>query len=128
MMTFSELFRKNLLACLLGPLAIVPASALYALGYKLLEPTANEDQSGIVPMFILFGLLVAYPMTILVGLPISLLLQRICRFNLFYLLSASFFVVAGYTLFVSGSFSGFLFILYYSTSVAWASYYFYRLG
>jgi hypothetical protein len=128
MNTFGEQFRKNLLACLMGPLAILPATVLYSLGYKLLEPAANEDQSGIVPLFILFGLLIAYPMTILVGLPISLLLQKIRRFNLFYLLSASCFVVAGYTLFMSGSFSSFLFTLYYSTSVALACYYFYRLG
>ena len=128
MKTFSELFRKNLLACLFGPLAIIPATIVYSLGYKLIEPAANEDQSGVMPLFILFGLIVAYPITLLVGLPVSILLQKLSRFNLMNLLLVTLFVVSGYALFVGGSFSGYLFILYFSVSVALASYYFYRVG
>ena len=85
-----------MLACLFGPLAIIPATIVYSLGYKLIEPAANEDQSGVMPLFILFGLIVAYPITLLVGLPVSILLQKLSRFNLMNLLLVTLFVVSGY--------------------------------
>jgi hypothetical protein len=126
MRTFSELFRKNLLAFLLGPLALIPATIVYAIAFKILEPVANFDQGSVAPLFILFGLTIAYPVTLIIGLPCSILLEKFGKFNLVNLLISSTAIVSIYALVMGGSFLGYLFMLYFAVWVACGCWFFYK--
>ena len=86
MRTFSETFRKNLYACLLGPLSVIPATILYTLAFKFIAPEANTDNFELLPLVVIVALMVAYPITLVFGLPISIILQKLNRFNLFNLI------------------------------------------
>lgn len=96
--TFIDIFRKNLLAFLLGPLAIIPAMIVYAVAFKFIDPEANYDQGSVALLFIIFGLLVAYPVTLIIGLPCSVLLEKFGKFNLINLLivTAGFYLCFNY--------------------------------
>ena len=126
MRAFGDLFRKNLLALLLGPLAVIPATIVYTLGFQFIDPAENQEQFGIAPLFILFGLIIAYPATLIIGLPASILLEKFNKFNLLNLLIVSFIVVSIYALIMEGSFFGYLFILYFAIWVACGSWFFYK--
>jgi hypothetical protein len=126
MRTFGDLFRKNLLSFLLGPLAVIPATILYAVAFKFIDPVANYDQGSVAPLFIIFGLLVAYPVTLIIGLPCSVLLEKFGKFNLINLLLVSALVVSIYALIMGGSFLGYLFMLYFAVWVACGCWFFYR--
>ena len=126
MRTFGDLFRKNLLAFLLGPLAVIPATILYGGVFKFIDPVANYDQGSVTPLFIIFGLLVAYPVTLIIGLPSSVLLEKFGKLNLINLLLVSALVISIYVLMMGGSFLGYLFMLYFAVWVVCGCWLFYR--
>lgn len=101
---------------------------LYTLFFKLYEPSANADNLEIVPLFIVIGLLVAYPVTLILGLPISLILQKYDKFKLQYL---SLIVLVGTVLSIlisGGGIPDFIFVVYFSLSVSTFCWYLYRVG
>lgn len=128
MKTFSDHVRKNIYACLFGPLAILPASIGYALFFKVYEPSANVDNFQIVPLFILIGLIVAYPITIFVGLPLSFILQNLGKFNLITMSSVVLIGSSIVTLSTGGGLHDFVFIAYFSLFVSTLCFYLHRVG
>ena len=128
MNTFSSQFRKNFLACLIGPLAIIPATVVYALAFKVIEPAANVDNFELVPFMALFGLLFAYPVTLLVGLPISLVLQRMHTFNFATLSVIVVLLAALYSFINSIQLLEFAFIIYFSIWVSSTCWYLHKVG
>ena len=127
MKTYGEIFKTKFLACLLGPLAIIPAAILLSLVFKLIDPTTNQDQMGAIGLFIAFGLIIAYPATLLLGLPLSIVLEKFEQLNLLNLLLIVVLLVGCYVLYIGHSFLEFLFILYFSFSVTVCSWYFHRV-
>lgn len=128
MKVLSGRFRKNFFACLLGPLAVIPATLLYILVPAIFFEQSLDGQFGFFLFFMFMGLCIAYPITLAFGLPISLLLQRFNRFNLYYLLIVVLASVGVFTVFTGNTVGAFMFTAYYSVAVALASYFSYQLG
>ena len=128
MRTFSTSFRKNLFATLLGPLSVIPATIVYALAFKVIEPSANNSNFELVPLVVVVALMVAYPVTLLFGLPISLILQKVNRFSLINLLGAILSLILIYG-FVSGAqLTEIVLVVYFSSFVVTGCYYLHRVG
>ncbi len=92
MNVFSELTRKMVLACALGPLAVIPAVVLYELCFNF---SSNRSYATIHDMAILYlfiGIPIAYIAVIFVGVPITLILSRVGRLNLINLLTIAVLV------------------------------------
>ena len=128
MKTYGDLFRKNLLACIFGPLAILPATLLYALAFKIFAPESNQNQVDVISVFILVGLIVAYPLTLIIGVPLTITLEKLNKLNLSNILLATVGLVSFYAVVQGGSFLGYLFILYFAVWVAICSWYFYKIA
>tara|TARA_B100002003_G_C13633537_1_gene323823 strand:+ start:59 stop:445 length:387 start_codon:yes stop_codon:yes gene_type:complete len=128
MRTFSTSFRKNLYAILLGPLSVIPATIIYALAFKVIVPSANNSNFELVPFVIVVALMVAYPVTLLLGLPVSFILQKTNRFSLINLLGATLSLILIYG-FVSGAqLTEIMLAVYFSTFVVTGCYYLHRVG
>jgi hypothetical protein len=128
MRTFSTSFRKNLFATLLGPLTVIPATIVYALAFKVIEPSANNSNFELVPLVVVVAVMVAYPVTLLFGLPISLILQKVNRFSLINLLGATLSLILIYG-FVSGAqLTEIVLVVYFSSFVVTGCYYLHRVG
>ncbi|WP_028877547.1 hypothetical protein [Teredinibacter turnerae] len=92
MKTFSVTTRKNVAAVLLGPLFLVPAMLLTYLVLALLNngsPTNSSNVIGISLFFSFWGLIIAYPAAIVLGVPSVLILKRIGKLNYFTVLVAA---------------------------------------
>ena len=79
-------------AVALGPLAVIPAMLLAVSVLRLMYPEAQAEllrqyHGGLVVSF--FGLFLSYVFTLLYGLPIYWLLQKLGRYNLFTVILAS---------------------------------------
>ena len=116
-------FRKNFFACLFGPLAVIPATLLYILVHAIFFQQTLDGQFGFFLFFMFMGLCIAYPITLVFGLPTSLLLQRFNRFNWYYLLIVVLTSVGVFTILTGNTIGAFMFTAYYSVAVALASFF-----
>lgn len=128
MKTFSDLFRKNLYACLIGPLEVIPATIIYALAFRFIAPEANRDNFELVPLVALIALIVAYPITLFVGLPLSIILQKYGNFNFRTLLAITLLLIFVYSLLSGAQFLEVALITYFSTFVVTGCWYLHRVG
>ena len=128
MKTFSDSFRKNFYACLIGPLSVIPATVIYALAFKIIEPEANTTNFDLVPFLVFVTLVIAYPITILFGLPISLVLQKTEKFNFLNLMLVTLFSVLLYAFLTDAQSVEIYLIIYYSCFVATGCYFLHRIG
>ena len=85
MKTFSITTRKNTAAVLLGPLLLVPVMTLTHVVLALFNgsPTNLIDVVGVSLFFSLWGLIIAYPAALFLGVPSILLLKRYKKLNYF---------------------------------------------
>jgi len=128
MRTFSETFRKHLIACLLGPLSVIPATILYTLAFKFIAPEANADNFDLFPLVVIVALMVAYPATLFVGLPISFILQKFNRFNLLNLLIAVTTCLLIYGYLTNARMIELVLVTYYAFFVSSSCWYLYKRG
>ena len=128
MRTFSETFRKNLYACLLGPLSVIPATILYTLAFKFIAPEANADNFELLPLVVIVALMVAYPITLVFGLPISIILQKLNRFNLFNLIIVTNSCLLIYGYITNAQVTEMVLVIYYGLFVSSSCWYLYKRG
>ncbi|WP_018277572.1 hypothetical protein WKI13_13230 [Teredinibacter turnerae] len=85
MKTFSITTRKNVAAVFLGPLLLVPVMTLTYVFLALFNgsPTNLIDVVGVSLFFSLWGLIIAYPAALFLGVPSILLLKRYKKLNYF---------------------------------------------
>ncbi|WP_041521885.1 hypothetical protein [Gilvimarinus agarilyticus] len=90
MKAFSLTTRKNIAAVLFGPLLLVPAMTLTYVFLALFKgsPTNPMDVVGVSLFFSIWGLVVAYPAALFLGVPSILLLKRYKKLNYFSVLFA----------------------------------------
>ncbi|WP_370978414.1 hypothetical protein [Agaribacterium sp. ZY112] len=113
MKTFSITTRKNTAAVLLGPLLLVPIMTLTYVVLALFNgsPTNLVDVVGVSLFFSLWGLIIAYPAVLFLGVPSMLLLIHYKKLNYFSVvlsgvawsipIALSFGVDASSTIFIS---------------------------
>lgn len=92
MKTPSETTRLTMLAVLLGPLSIIPAMVVASTLIIIISPSNPPnifEQYWGGFLISLFGLAYSYGFTILYGVPAYLVLKKLHRNNLFYILAAS---------------------------------------
>ena len=128
MKTFSDSFRKNAFACIFGPLAVIPATIVYALAFKIIAPQANSSNFELVPFVAFIALAVAYPATLFLGLPISLILQKMGKFNLVNLLIVSTISISTYGVISGAHLTEFVLAIYFSIFVVTGCWYLHRAG
>lgn len=86
MKTFSEITRKNIVACIIAPFSVFPAIlALYLIlffyaAFAKSSVSTTGFEVGFLVAFV--GWVMALSLTLIYGLPTALILQRYKRFNL----------------------------------------------
>ena len=113
---------KNLsLAVIISPLAIIPAMLLAISIFRLIYPEAQAElfrqyHGGLVISF--FGLLIGYGFTILYGLPMYWLLNRLKHYNLYTITTVSLVPALLFSIFDSQQWPYYLAMAYFSVFVA----------
>lgn len=127
MNTFSETTRKNIFAVAVGPLALVPAIVLATMINVLSQGIDSDWQGAILSaLFVsVVGLLIAYPLVILLGIPAVLVLLHYKKLGFLPLAILGLFGALPVTLWFSPSWQSFLMFGYCSTAVVlgcWCAY------
>jgi uncharacterized membrane protein YeaQ/YmgE (transglycosylase-associated protein family) len=127
MNTFSETTRRNIFAVAVGPLALVPAIILATLLNVLFQGSDSDWQGAIVSaLFVsVVGLLIAYPLVVVLGVPAVLVLRRYQTLGFFPLAILGLVGALAVTLWLAPSVQSFLMFGYCSTAVVsgcWCAY------
>jgi len=118
MKTFSSTTRKNITASLIAPLAVIPASLLLSC-YSLLASYSSLSKLFAETMFLIIsGLIVAYPITVVVGFTSVLILKCFKYFNLVNTLLIAVLVASLIPSLFSYNLGVWLFIVYYALAIA----------
>lgn len=121
-----NLLRKNLLACLVGPLAIIPASLIYRASFAFLDSSLHLlDFEGIL-IFAFGGLVVAYTITFILGLPIALLLHKYQKLNFVNISLVPVMLSVILAVSIQEEIWDFLFVMYFGLFVSTACWLLYR--
>lgn len=110
-------------AAAIGPLTVIPAMLLAITVLRLIYPDAQADllrqyHGGLVVSF--FGLFLSYGFTLLYGVPVYWLLNRLGRYNLFTVILTSLLPALLFTLFNREQWPYYLAMAYFSAFVATA--------
>jgi hypothetical protein len=127
MRTSAVVFKKNRLACFFGPLAIIPATIIYIWTINTFGPEEYKTQNGVGFLFVIVALFFAYILTLMVGLPVSLYLQRLGKFSLRNLLGIVSISAALFSILLGQNIWQFITILYFSFFVTASCWFFYSL-
>lgn len=108
-------------AAAIGPLTVIPAMLLAITVLRLIYPDAQADllrqyHGGLVVSF--FGLFLSYGFTLLYGMPVYWLLNRLGRYNLFTVIFASLVPALLFSLFNREQWPYYLAMAYFSVFVA----------
>lgn len=127
MNTFSDTTRRNVFAVAVGPLALVPAGVLATLVNVLLQGKDSDWQGAIVSsLFVsVVGLLIAYPLVVVLGVPAVLVLSRYQMLGFFPLAIFGLLGALPVTVWLAPSLQSFIMFSYCSTAVVfgcWCAY------
>ena len=114
---------KLISAAAIGPLAIIPAMLLAISVLRLIYPDAQTEllrqyHGGLVVSF--FGLFLSYGFTLLYGVPVYWLLNRLGKYKLFRVILASLVPALLFSLFNIEQWAYYLAMGYFSVFVATA--------
>lgn len=122
MKAYSDRTRKVVIASLLGPLAVIPAMVVAVAVMYMFDVSSQEPVSEIFEgTFVMaaFSLFYSYPLVIIYGLPLYLILRRYKKDSLIYILSLSLLPAAALgASYDTGGFWIFVIFGYFSLSVA----------
>lgn len=121
MKTFTPDTRKLIVAALLGPLAIVPALLLVGAIFMVRFPV-GDVVSGVLALS-MFGLVMAYPAVLVIGVPGVMLLRHFGRLSLLSLIGVALVLC----LFLPNDWGLVLLYCYCATAVALGCWWVYKL-
>lgn len=125
MTIFDPETRKLIVVVLVGPLAILPALLLLSLATALLDTT---DAGTSFLLFSLIGLEIAYPVSIVFGVPILLVLKHFNQLNLVTLIAAAILIVMTLSILLPFSLSLMFLYIYCALAVATGSWWVYKVA
>jgi hypothetical protein len=124
-----NVFKRNLASALIAPIALYPATFFAWFFLALLDLIDKKESvrsfggatDGLELLFAIptIGLIFAFPLTIIFGIPIALILQKLNIFKLPIILSLSLVPVTLLAVFIS-SFHGMSIFYYFSLAVAFS--------
>ena len=118
MNTFSITTRKNIIASLIAPLAVIPASLVLTIYSLIANGSSLSKLTSETFFLIIIGLIYSYPLTILFGFTSVLILKRFKMYNLFNTLVIAVLVATIVCSFIVLTISVWLFASYYAVIVA----------
>lgn len=92
MKVFSLATRKNVAAILIGPLSVFPICVVFGSVFSLLFGGGIDEFTNEASAFLLMGLVgipISYLVTLFYGLPVVLLLSKLNRLSLLYIVTFS---------------------------------------
>ncbi len=118
MNTFSITTRKNIIATLTAPLAVIPASLVFTLFSLITNEHSLSKLTSEAFILILFGLIYSYPLTVLLGFTSVLILRRFKLFSFYNTLIIAVLVATIVCSFIVLTLSIWLLATYYAVIVA----------
>jgi len=116
---------------LVGPLAVIPAMVFGVFIIKvsgLTHSSFSAEELKFTLMVSVIGLIYAYPLTMLIGMPLFILLRKFNKDNFITILFISQLPVLLMLAFTKGDYSSPIAISYFSACVSLSCYFLYRIS
>ena len=118
MKTFSSSTRSIIWGSLIAPFAVLPATILLSLGIALFTLNFDANYFEGIQFFVIFTLLISFPLMTLVAAPLAIVLNRFNMLSLKVVLLLSLVVSSFLSVtLVSPAIKTWLVFLFYSTSI-----------